>query len=115
MKPLLFLLSTFLFFSASAQTGSDYKIEKRDSLGYVLLQNGRTVPFDTAQVQTNLVQKTEEVGSQTLLVDPGAGFEAAREDLLAQLLGHLLVQRTMGQGRIGQERHGAGGQKQVRF
>ena len=63
MKPLLFLFSTFLFFSASAQTGSDYKIEKHDSLGYVLLQNGRTVPFDTAQVQTNLVQKTEEVGT----------------------------------------------------
>ncbi len=52
------LLSLF----ATAQTGSDYKIEKRDSLGYVLLQNGRTVPFDTAQVQTNLLQKTEEVG-----------------------------------------------------
>ncbi|MBK8965252.1 MAG: hypothetical protein IPM36_00965 [Lewinellaceae bacterium] len=52
------LLSLF----ATAQTGSDYKIEKRDSLGYVLLQNGRTVPFDTAQVQTNLAQKTEEVG-----------------------------------------------------
>jgi hypothetical protein len=53
------LLSLF----ATAQTGSDYKIEKRDSLGYVLLQNGRTVPFDTAQVQTNLAQKTEEVGT----------------------------------------------------
>ena len=52
------LLSLF----ATAQTGSDYKIEKRDSLGYVLLQNGRTVPFDTAQVQTNLAQKIEEVG-----------------------------------------------------
>ena len=52
------LLSLF----ATAQTGSDYKIEKRDSLGYVLLQNGRTVPFDTAQVQANLAQKTEEVG-----------------------------------------------------
>ena len=52
------LLSLF----ATAQTGSDYKIEKRDSLGYVLLQNGRTVPFDTAQVQTNLLQKSEEVG-----------------------------------------------------
>ena len=51
-----------LSFFATAQTGSDYKIEKRDSLGYVLLQNGRTVPFDTAQVQTNLVQKSEEVG-----------------------------------------------------
>ena len=53
------LLSLF----ATAQTGSDYKIEKRDSLGYVLLQHGRTVPFDTAQVQTNLAQKTEEVGA----------------------------------------------------
>jgi hypothetical protein len=63
MKPLLFLLSTFLFFSATAQTAADYKIEKRDSLGYVLLQNGRTVPFDTAQVQTNLVQKSEEVAT----------------------------------------------------
>ena len=52
------LLSLF----ATAQTGCDYIIEKRDSLGYVLLQNGRTVPFDTAQVQTNLVQKSEEVG-----------------------------------------------------
>ena len=58
------LLIPFLLLSlfATAQTGSDYKIEKRDSLGYVLLQNGRTVPFDTAQVQTNLAQKTEEVG-----------------------------------------------------
>jgi hypothetical protein len=58
------LLIPFLLLSlfATAQTGSDYKIEKRDSLGYVLLQNGRTVPFDTAQVQTNLLQKTEEVG-----------------------------------------------------
>ena len=52
------LLSLF----ATAQTRSDYKIEKRDDLGYVLLQNGRTVPFDTAQVQTNLAQKSEEVG-----------------------------------------------------
>ena len=52
------LLSLF----ATAQTGSDYKIEKRDSLGYVLLQNGRTVPFDTAQVLTTLAQKAEEVG-----------------------------------------------------
>lgn len=51
-----------LSFFATAQTAADYKIEKRDSLGYVLLQNGRTVPFDTAQVQTNLAQKTEEVG-----------------------------------------------------
>ena len=60
MKLLIpFLLLSFF---AAAQTGSDYKIEKRDSLGYVLLQNGRTVPFDTAQVQTNLVQKSEEVG-----------------------------------------------------
>ncbi len=58
------LLIPFLLLSlfATAQTGSDYKIEKRDSLGYVLLQNGRTVPFDTAQVQTNLLQKSEEVG-----------------------------------------------------
>jgi hypothetical protein len=58
------LIIPFLLLSlfATAQTGSDYKIEKRDSLGYVLLQNGRTVPFDTAQVQTNLAQKTEEVG-----------------------------------------------------
>ncbi|MBK8924275.1 MAG: hypothetical protein IPM81_22750 [Saprospirales bacterium] len=59
------LIIPFLLLSlfATAQTGSDYKIEKRDSLGYVLLQNGRTVPFDTAQVQTNLAQKTEEVGT----------------------------------------------------
>ena len=58
------LIIPFLLLSlfATAQTGSDYKIEKRDSLGYVLLQNGRPVPFDTAQVQTNLAQKTEEVG-----------------------------------------------------
>ncbi|MCK6694661.1 MAG: hypothetical protein L6Q97_21500 [Thermoanaerobaculia bacterium] len=58
------LIIPFLLLSlfATAQTGSDYKIEKRDSLGYILLQNGRTVPFDTAQVQTNLAQKTEEVG-----------------------------------------------------
>ena len=58
------LIIPFLLLSlfATAQTGSDYKIEKRDSLGYVLLQNGRTVTFDTAQVQTNLAQKTEEVG-----------------------------------------------------
>lgn len=58
------LIIPFLLLSlfATAQPGSDYKIEKRDSLGYVLLQNGRTVPFDTAQVQTNLVQKSEEVG-----------------------------------------------------
>lgn len=58
------LLIPFLLLSlfATAQTGSDYKIEKHDSLGYVLLQNGRTVPFDTAQVQTNLAQKSEEVG-----------------------------------------------------
>ena len=59
------LIIPFLLLSlfATAQTGSDYKIEKRDSLGYVLLQNGRTVSFDTAQVQTNLAQKTEEVGA----------------------------------------------------
>ena len=59
------LIIPFLLLSlfATAQTGSDYKIEKRDSLGYVLLQNGRTVPFDTAQVQVNLVQKTEEVNT----------------------------------------------------
>ncbi len=63
MKPLLFLFSTFLYFSAPAQTGSDYKIEKRDSLGYILLQNGRTVPFDTAQVQVNLAKKAEEVNA----------------------------------------------------
>jgi hypothetical protein len=63
MKPLLFLLLLTGIFQASAQTGSDYKIEKRDSLGYVLIQNGRTVPFDTAQVQTNLAQKTEEVNT----------------------------------------------------
>ena len=58
------LIIPFLLLSlfATAQTGSDYKIEKRDSLGYVLLQNGRTVPFDTAQVLTNLAQKAEEVG-----------------------------------------------------
>ena len=58
------LLIPFLLLSlfANAQTGSDYKIEKRDSVGFVLLLNGRTVPFDTAQVQTNLLQKTEEVG-----------------------------------------------------
>ena len=62
MKPLILLLFLTLITQASAQTGSDYKIEKRDSLGYVLLQNGRTVPFDTAQVQTNLLQKSEEVG-----------------------------------------------------
>src|SRR5262245_506107 len=57
------LIIPFLLFSifASAQTGSDYKIEKRDSLGYVLIQHGRTVPFDTAQVQVNLSQKMEEV------------------------------------------------------
>ncbi|MCC6460469.1 MAG: hypothetical protein IT260_08365 [Saprospiraceae bacterium] len=58
------LLIPFLLLSlfANAQAGSDYKIEKRDSVGFVLLQNGITVPFDTAQVQTNLLQKTEEVG-----------------------------------------------------
>ena len=65
MKPLTPILIFLLLsnFVAKAQTAADYKIEKRDSLGYVLLQHGRTVPFDTAQVQTNLAQKTEEVGA----------------------------------------------------
>ena len=64
MKPLILLLTFCCSVSiATAQTGTDYKIEKRDSLGYVLIQNGKTVPFDTAQVQTNLAQKTEEVGT----------------------------------------------------
>ena len=65
MKPLIHILSFLLLSTAlaTAQTGTDYKIEKRDSLGYVLIQNGKTVPFDTVQVQTNLVQKTEEVGT----------------------------------------------------
>lgn len=64
MKSFLILLTFCCSVSiATAQISGDYKIEKRDSLGYVLIQNGKTVPFDTAQVQTNLVQKTEEVGT----------------------------------------------------
>ena len=64
MKPLFILLTLCCSISiTSAQISGDYKIEKRDSLGYVLIQNGKTVPFDTAQVQVNLAQKTEEVGT----------------------------------------------------
>ena len=62
MKSLLFLLSLFLATQATAQIAPDYQIEKRDS-AFVLIQNGRAVPFDTAQVQLNLMQKSEEVGA----------------------------------------------------
>ncbi len=54
-------IALLLFFATAspAQTPADYQIELRES-GYVLIQNGRTVPFDTVQVQQNLMQKTEE-------------------------------------------------------
>lgn len=57
-------ITLFLFFAqaATAQIAADYQIEKRDS-GFALIQNGRAVPFDTAQVQQNLVQKSDEVGA----------------------------------------------------
>ncbi|MCB0534424.1 MAG: hypothetical protein KDD14_19645 [Saprospiraceae bacterium] len=57
-------IAFFFFFTqvATAQIAADYQIEKRDS-AFVLIQNGRIVPFDTAQVQLNLVQKSDEVGA----------------------------------------------------
>lgn len=64
MKSLIFLLLTLVVFctSAKAQIGGDYLVEKRDS-NFVLIQNGRTVQFDTVQVQVNLSQKTDEVNT----------------------------------------------------
>lgn len=63
MKNLMLFLTFGLFSSlATAQIAPDYQIEKRDS-AFVLIQNGRAVPFDTAQVQQNLVQKSDEVGA----------------------------------------------------
>ncbi len=63
MKPLILLLKFISFaICANAQIGGDYQVEKRDS-SFVLIQNGRTVPFDTAQVQANLAQKADEVNT----------------------------------------------------
>lgn len=62
MKSLIFFLQ-LCFFAIGAQAQmSDYLVEKRDS-GFVLIQNGRTVQFDTAQVQVNLAQKADEVST----------------------------------------------------
>ena len=63
MKPFITLLALlFCSIFCIAQTSSDYLIEKQDS-NFILIQNGRAVPFDTAQVQMNLRQKTEEVSA----------------------------------------------------
>jgi len=63
MKPLILLLQLLLFgIHATAQITGDYQVQMQDS-SFVLIQNGRTVPFDTAQVQANLVQKTDEVSA----------------------------------------------------
>ena len=42
-----------------------------------------------------------EFGGQLHLVDPAAGFQLARIDLLAQPLGHVLVQGAGGQRALG--------------
>ena len=60
MKPLLFVPFLLLSIFASAQITTDYQVENRDS-NFVLIQNGQRVPFDTAQVQVSLAQKSEEV------------------------------------------------------
>lgn len=60
MKLSITILHLLLFSTiATAQIGSDYRVEKRDS-GFVLIQNGRAVPFDTVQVKQNLADKTDE-------------------------------------------------------
>ena len=62
MKPLLLVPFLLLSIFATAQTTTDYQVESRDS-NFILIQNGQAVPFDTAQVQINLQQKTEEVSA----------------------------------------------------
>lgn len=63
MKSLIFFIQlSLLSICSNAQINGDYLVEKRDS-GFVLIQNGRTVPFDTTQVQTNLAQKADEVST----------------------------------------------------
>ncbi len=62
MKPFILSLLALLLSSmvSVAQISGDYLIEKQDS-AFVLIQNGQRVPFDTAQVQVSLAQKSEEV------------------------------------------------------
>ncbi|MBK8968628.1 MAG: hypothetical protein R3D58_07060 [Saprospiraceae bacterium] len=64
MKPFIAtaIITLFLFskFGVCQIAGGDYQIEKQDS-SFFFVQNGLRVPFDTAQVQVNLIQKSDEV------------------------------------------------------
>lgn len=54
----LFFLFAALLMCSAAHAQINYSIE-RDSAGFVMIQEGRTVAFDTATVHRNLAQKDQ--------------------------------------------------------
>lgn len=63
MRTLFFMLCLLIAPLMARAQAADYKVERDTAGGLLLVQNGQSVPFDTATIHNNITVKDEELST----------------------------------------------------